>query len=426
MTMTIEQQDGVHQAAKRKLKVLVITMGGNRQELIQSMFEDYLNDHFEPPVFSPGVPSRELRNRYKFLYWANEAGLLPTEEWKAIHHANATGNYDGPLSNKFFDCLADITVTPGRRGSQGDVKLHYSVELWRKGRALNRGRAILACIWAHLIAMRKLTEESFDMLLEDNVRTLANGALVSKQVWDTLDATTKWENMSNDKCHLLYYGWLGSVTNLHWICQTHAPTRQHNMEATVSSIFPFPRQEHLHEDLAKIEGGQEDDEVPSKNKPQKKGKEDDNNKYQHSRPGGNPVWGTLAYWISSDGYQELMECLRNDVGAMLWKGKRARTYSVKPIDKILPRQLMSLLGPSSVQLSTHPSFFRAPMLTSKIHTQWDPEFCKSTTYQLEATGLKWSDLCLPNAEQNVVRHFSQTGVWLTATELRQLVGTKNV
>jgi hypothetical protein len=446
MTMTSEQNNGVHQVGKRKLKVLVITMGGTRQEQIQTMFENHLQDHFELPVFSPGVPAREIRNRYKFLYWANEAGLLPIEEWKAIHYANATGNYDGPMSNKFFDCLVNVPVTPGqgrgrrqRRGSQDDVKLHYSVELWRKGRALNRGRAVLACSWAHLIAMRKLTEESFDLILEDNVRTLSDGPQLSKRMWDTLDATTKWENTSNEKCHLLYYGWLGSVTNLQWICQTHAPNRKYISTGFDTSIFPFPRQEHLDEDLARMKGGEEvieeeeeeddnqNDPKQSKDKERKFEKEDDkNNQYQHSQPGGNPIWGMFAYWISPDGYQELMECLQNDVGAMLWKGKRARTYSVKPIDKIIPRQLMTLLGPSSVQLSTHPSFFRAPMLSSKIHTQWDPEFCKSTTYQLEATGLDWAELCLQKAEQDVVRHYSKTGNWLTGTELRQWNGETNL
>jgi hypothetical protein len=435
--MTTDEDD-VRLAGKRKLKVLVITMGGIRQEQIQNMFDNHLKEHFESPVFSPGIPSRELRNRYRFLYWANQAGLLPTEEWQAIHDANATGNYNGPMSNKFFGCLADIEVESGaegglqrRRGSQDDVKLHYSVELWRKGRAINRGRAVLACSWAHLIAMKKLTEQSFDMILEDNVRTLTDGAQSSKQVWDTLDATAKWENASNEKCHLVYHGWLGSVTNLQWIFQTHAATRKYMLKASISSIFPFPRQEHLDEDLAKLEGeeAREDDdydECQTKDKIRKGGKEDNKNKYMHAGPGGNPVRGMFAYWISSDGYQKLMECLQNDVGAMLWKGKRARTYSVKPIDKIVPRQVMTLLGTSSVQLSTHPSFFRAPMLTSKIHTQWDPEFCKSTTYQLEATDLKWSDLCLEKAEQEIVHHHGKTGVWLTVTEMRQLNRENNL
>lgn len=105
---------------------------------------------------------------------------------------------------------------------------------------------------------------------------------------------------------------------------------------------------------------------------------------------------------------------------MLWKGKRARFYAVKPIDKILPRQIMNLCGPETVHLQTHPSFFRAPMLTSKIHAKWDPEFCKSTEYQLDKTDLKWSDLWLSPIEEKVIDRRKEFGDWLTIGELNKL------
>jgi hypothetical protein len=73
-----------------------------------------------------------------------------------------------------------------------------------------------------------------------------------------------------------------------------------------------------------------------------------------------------------------------------------------------------------VQLARQPAFFRAPMLTSQIHTQWDPEFCKSTTYQLQQSGLAWTDLSLTCVEEQIVRHAMQTGVWLTPAEWRLL------
>ena len=116
--------------------------------------------------------------------------------------------------------------------------------------------------------------------------------------------------------------------------------------------------------------------------------------------------------MSETAYRRLLERLRNDVGAMLWKGKRARYYKVKPIDKMLPRCIMALCGEDSVQITTNPAFFRAPMLTSKIHVQWDPEFCKSTEYQLQNTGLDWSDLWLSDAEQLVVDRRIVSGSWL--------------
>ena len=101
------------------------------------------------------------------------------------------------------------------------------------------------------------------------------------------------------------------------------------------------------------------------------------------------------------------------------KGKRMRFYSVKPIDKILPRQTISAFGKNSVHISTHPAFFRAPMLTSKIHTQWDPEFCKSTEYQLGKSSMEWSDLWLTRNEQEVITHRQATGEWLTIAKLSE-------
>jgi hypothetical protein len=110
-----------------------------------------------------------------------------------------------------------------------------------------------------------------------------------------------------------------------------------------------------------------------------------------------------------------------NVGALLWKGKRARYYSVKPIDKILPRQIMSIFGAESVHLTTMPALFRAPMLTSKIHAKWDPEFCCSTTYQLLQAGLQWSDLWLTSAEQKVVQYYEECGEWLTLAQLEERI-----
>jgi hypothetical protein len=105
---------------------------------------------------------------------------------------------------------------------------------------------------------------------------------------------------------------------------------------------------------------------------------------------------------------------------MLWKGKRMRNYAVKPIDKILPRQALSKFGPNAVQISSHPAFFRAPMLTSKIHAQWDPGFCESTELQLKETKLDWSELWLTDTERDIVDHHKTSGKWLTFSELESL------
>ena len=63
---------------RKKLRPLVITLGSKRQSYIESLFnEPCMKEHFEAPVFSRGVPSRELRGCYSFLKHASKAGIIP-------------------------------------------------------------------------------------------------------------------------------------------------------------------------------------------------------------------------------------------------------------------------------------------------------------------------------------------------------------
>jgi hypothetical protein len=110
----------------RKLRVLIISMGGPRQEELTRLFQQ--DDDFEPPTFSSGIPSRSLRSRGKFFECAHQAGVLPETEWQAVqNHAGA----------QHFDCLQDVPVSGPRRGSDHDRSLHYSVELRRKAKTVN-------------------------------------------------------------------------------------------------------------------------------------------------------------------------------------------------------------------------------------------------------------------------------------------------
>jgi hypothetical protein len=417
-------------AKRRKLRVLVITMGSERQQHIETLFGQ-MDDAFEPPAFSPGVPSRSLRNRSEFFRYAHQAGLLPQEEWEAIQatsKALQACNHEEILTERFFDCLDDVPVTTGRRGGAQDILLHYSVELWRKAKTVNRGRAVLGCTLAHLIAIKRLVDEGFDLILEDNVRAPVESC--ADRIWECLEASDEQQQqqqqLNNDdaKCHLRFMGWLGSIPNLKWILETHAPKRAFPRKGDANnpqvSVFPFPRTEHLKEDMAEMKLDEDEDEDEEEDKEDgNDDKESDLKKHAHKTPGGNPVWGCYAYWVSEEGYEKLMTRLRNDVGAMLWRGKRMRYYSVKPIDKILPRLILHAFNsPECVQLTTHPAFFRAPMLTSKIHTKWDPEFCKSTDYQMSKCQLSWSDLWLSTTEREVVDHWESNKQWLTIQELR--------
>eukprot|EP00980_Cylindrotheca_fusiformis_P015450 scaffold4343_cov144-Cylindrotheca_fusiformis.AAC.28 len=394
-------------------------MGGERKECIESLFNHHsMKDHFEPPGFSPGVPSRTLRNRFEFFRVANEAGILPEQEWEAIKNGQETYSLQ-KSTESFFDCLEGIPVTEGRWGSASDKKLHYSVELWRKAKTINRGRAVLGCTFAHLIAMKKFVAHSYDILIEDNVRVPIE--CCADRIWETILASMELSSLGTPS-HFRFYGYLGSIPNLKWIYNSHQEKRRLERKPVdqMISIFPLPTPKNLEEDIEYLGECESDDDIDDDGK--QLGADDST---KRRKPGGNFIWGAYAYWISKEAYEgfapSVLQRLRIDVGALLFRGNRARYYFVKPIDKILPRQIAAKYGPESVQLSTHPAFYRAPMLTSKIHTKWDPEFCKSTDYQLRQTGLGWSDLLLTSTELHVVRHHDETGQWLTPSQLASSV-----
>lgn len=402
----------------QKLRPLVISMGSPRQDYVKQLFSHPdMERYFEPPVFVSGVPSRGLRNRNEFFRYANEAGLLPELEWKALSAAAENQDYVS-RPDAFFECLNDVPITSdGRRGGADDVNVHYSIELWRKAKTLTRERAVLGCFLAHLIAMKRLTSEGFDFILEDNVR--APTADCGRRILEAIQASKEWEKELENTCHLRFYGWLGSTTNLDWIFDKHIHRasyvrRANDVAANYCSIFSFPMQSDIEQDFPV-----DDDHLTRGEKGSSIVKESDGNK-QHTKPGGNPIWGAYAYWISVQGFDELLNVLRSDVGALLWKHKRQRNYAVKPIDKVLPRRIMATFGLHSLHLATQPAFFRAPMLTSKIHAKWDPEFCKSSTLQLERTGLSWDDLWLSQGEEKVVTYYKQHDAWLTPSQCTEI------
>jgi GR25 family glycosyltransferase involved in LPS biosynthesis len=373
-------------------------MGGHRQEAIERMFET-LSDDFESPVFSPGVPARNLRSRSEFFRTAHETGLLPLDEWDALEQG-----FQDPLyqehPERFFECLRNVPIaktSDRRKGSKFDLEQHYSVELWRKSKTINRGRSVLACLLAHLLAMNRLVEEDFDMILEDNVRLPITSA--ADRIWETIEASQE----TIEPCHLRYFGWLGSLPNLQWILNLHSKRQGLKQEnpSDDNKAFFFPVLEDF-SNLEQHEGFLSED-----------GEVETFSAGAHKTPGGTPLWGAYAYWISKTGYEILLDQLRQDVGAILWKGKRMRHYVVKPIDKVMPRQIMSVTGRNAIHVTIQPAFFRAPMLTSKIHSQWDPDFCNSTQYQLHKTGLTWDDLWLTEVERKVVRHYVETEEWIS-------------
>jgi hypothetical protein len=495
---------------RRKLRILILSMGGERRTVLEDIFTNsvLLQSQFEAPVFCPGIPSRELRARHSLFQHCYNAGLIPQLEWDALQQQQQQQQQQVDIPLDWTTCLRDVPIGPPRRGNSTDVSLHYSVELWRKVKTINRGRAVLACALAHLIALRKLTQENYDVLMEDNVRFPIE--TVAQRIWDCIDATTTSSplaprhtttdnTMSRNSvsCHMRYYGWLGSIPNLQWIYTTYIPKhicRSNTETAMVPCPIPSDITEAERIEEKEDRGSNDPNDAgtigveklsvemmqhlqidsvgtttktaatrpttcttsnPSSNEndtsdtlppPKISASRMKNKKNDITQPGGsNLVWGTYAYWISKEAYHLILQTLRNDVGALVWKSKRMRYYHVKPIDKIIPRiiRASSLAEPAplsldhtetppttaatatttdtagTVQIPLRPAFFRAPMLTSQLHTQYDEQFCISTTYQLQQTQLHWMDLCLTTTERRVVdaAQAQQWTRWLTPTQL---------
>lgn len=343
----------------RTIRVLIISGGGERQATLKELFSRH-DDRWDV-TWTSGVSSRSLRGRHSCLEQLNKAGLIPPDEWEIIEQV--------PPS-ELWESLKDRIPLPSPTDDDKRPKEHYSYAFWNKAKTVNRGRSVLGCLLAHLVAMKQFVEGGYDVLLEDNVRW-------TRDAVDRLAELCQSDELKNKRGDLLYYGWLGSEVNLEWIFQ-HFITNPEEL------VVPFP----MTQDIERTVG------LNNKDK---------------EHPGGTPVWGMYAYWISKQGYEAIMEVLRRDIGSLLWKGKRMRYYSVKPADKVFPRCLHK--HNLDVRIVTRPLFFRAPMLYSRIHPQWDALFCKSTTIQLKGCCLDWSNLLLTDNELKIVDLYMETGEW---------------
>ncbi|KAL7450172.1 hypothetical protein ACHAWC_002142 [Mediolabrus comicus] len=468
-----------------------------------------LSAHFEAPTFTPGVPSRELRNRLRLLEYANRAGLLPEIEWELICKAinehlledggdnadktltdlrtvsqeSIKGQKHTPIdpfiylattsridvveeqqpsttSNNLCDDKDDIIIktypklgkkkkikkneyetkslvpiSPNRRGSAEDIALPYSMELWRKAKTLNRDRSVFGCALAHLIAMKTLIGDNyeksddlsshhevshFDFILEDNVRAFvgieSNGSCeCASRIWDMIESS----NNATDKPHLRYYGYLGSKPNLKWLYSQHIPRKSFSDRAGEGdgcAIFPFPTNDDFV--LDSIDGRSKSSLTRATNE-----NEDLSKGQPHfDTPGGTAIWGMFAYTISPTAYHALIEQLRNDVGMLMWKGKRMRAYQAKAIDKIIPRTVRETFGEMAVHLSNKVAFVRAPMLGSLLHKQWEQGFCESTELQHELSNQGkgcdvWDHVWLEEEERFIVDYRKKNGNWIRKEDI---------
>ena len=368
---------------------VVITLGGERKEIIIKMLNDL--EIFSDPIFFPGVPQKELRNCYKLLQHAGMAGILPCNEWNAIQERGKK-LYDENPSTWLQSCLHDVSV---EERNANHNKLHYSVELWRKCKSLSHPqRKVLACALAHLQALNHiisrsslrdvddLTKRKKYFILEDNVRSVVSR--INEFVEEDTKNTVKIDDEKD--VAMQYFGWLGSESNIEYLYNYFIPSKQDSGRS-----FPYP----LSQDIVQF--------LPDYD-PKQTLKEG---------PGGTILWGAFAYYIHIKGIKSIIEELQKDVGALVWKGKRMKLYSVKPIDKVIPRMLLRHgYEPNQIRCCSNVRFVRAPMLQSTLHTQYDEAYCKSTTKQLEFGNHTWKNhVWLTEEEQCVVSSAVTTGTW---------------
>lgn len=375
--------------SNRHLCPIVISLGGERWDTIVRMF-DGLSDEFEPPTLFPGVQQKDLRNCYKLLNHAGRAGIIPKGEWDAIKKRGKELYDDNPATWLGL-CLGDVPVQERDHPYYG--KLHFCVELWRKTKSLpHPQRKVLACALAHLQALSHVSElQSNDndqdkkyFISEDNVRVVFQRKGIDEDLLPlTSEKSSNHDRIYDKNTVMEYFGWLGSNCNLDFLYEHFIPSRKEE------ESFPYP----LPQDIVEF--------LPNHALDDKSG------------PGGTMVWGAFAYYIDKEGIRSIIEELQADVGALIWKGKRMQYYSVKPIDKILPRMLLRHgFETSQIRCRTDVKFVRAPMLKSLLHTQYDEAYCKSTSKQLEYAGKSWEhDIWLTDEEKYVVSYAKKCGEW---------------
>jgi GR25 family glycosyltransferase involved in LPS biosynthesis len=145
------------------LRVLCITLGGDRQERIKQIFSQ---SDFQLSFVS-GINQRQLRSR-KGLFQAMED----------VH---------------IFDTTTDESVKEA---------------CWRAMRHLNRDRAVFACTLAHLKAMYICAndQEGYDCIIEDNICGPIHSQVAAQRVRRMIEATPT--------AHVRYFAYGGRATEI--------------------------------------------------------------------------------------------------------------------------------------------------------------------------------------------------------------------
>lgn len=204
---------------------------------------------------------------------------------------------------------------------------------------------VLGCFLSHLRALREALDGGFDLIMEDSCRIRCDRVGAT-----CLRRAVAWQRAN--AADLLYYGWLGHKDNLervHAVCASGS-------EPTV----------HLPRGVTK-------------------GKEHD------------LIFCTHAYIGSKRMYEQLCRDLLTQPGKLFRKERRGQTV-VSPIDKFLLWRAAA--GGLQVRTCKEPCCFRAPLMRSCIHPQYDERMTETSGFQLDLFGLDWTMVWLTSEEKD--------------------------
>eukprot|EP00750_Incisomonas_marina_P005324 INCI13905.3.p1 GENE.INCI13905.3~~INCI13905.3.p1 ORF type:complete len:380 (+),score=47.57 INCI13905.3:237-1376(+) len=332
------------QAHSRPVRAVVITLGGERERLIREHLEQV--GGFEV-FFSLGVAARELRTKEGLRKAAIECGLFDDNQQQNENTDDSDATSDGNHSRNEYDFE----------------------RLWRDCRSINRQRAVLGCLLAHVRALKYANSipGGVDVVFEDNVRFLKKPGASAARIRSLQSQSP------------------GALVRLYGF---GAP------ETIVKSLFTAAGSHHVADFLFTPAKSQlPDDQLHTETCSNEKCDAMSEKGLQRGAP---LVWGCFAYWVHPSVLERYLHTLRAQLPTSLLhkRNKRQKTYSVRPFDKVLfdfglprtvfqaqadvPQDVCDSQQPRTAVVALRPCCYRAPMLPSLIHRNYDAGFCAAS------------------------------------------------
>ncbi len=337
---------------RRLVRALVITLGGDRQRAISQHLAAV--GGFQV-FFCPGVPSRSIRSKDGLREAAEECGLFaaPASDGSGVVGATAESTAGEP--------------------SEGHPHSYTFDNFWRDCRSISRQRAVLACLFAHVRALKHARDipGGVDVVFEDNVRFFRHPGKSAARIRQLQAATP------DAVVRLFGFGGPDSIVRELFAAAAAAPSASSQTSSPPSfpfTKFLFSRSAFRRTGVQPAVGGDADagggagddggDDGDGSGGPDRaagaEGGEDDHDIGTSNVGGGGGggggssssggggsgsargrgvplVWGCFAYWVHGSVLRTFLDRLRAGLpGSLLSKrNKRQKTFSVRPFDKIL-------------------------------------------------------------------------------------------